>query len=202
LANLQRHVGLADVDALVLSHEHPDHWLDVPVLRNALRYFLGAEGLPVYGTAGTLAMARAVIGDLEPTFVWHTVTGGSSVEIGDVRLRFSITDHPVETLAVRVDRGARSLLYSADTGPAWRGEHVAGDVDVFLCEATFTPEDATGQIHLTAAQAATLARTMGAARLVVTHVPPGVDGDRQRRLASADFGGPVDVAETGRTFAV
>src|SRR5581483_215884 len=29
LANLQRHVGLAEVDAVVLTHEHPDHWSDI-----------------------------------------------------------------------------------------------------------------------------------------------------------------------------
>ncbi|MBN2622032.1 MAG: MBL fold metallo-hydrolase, partial [Acidimicrobiales bacterium] len=44
LANLQHHVELGAVDAVVLTHEHPDHWLDLPLLRNALRYVLGIEG--------------------------------------------------------------------------------------------------------------------------------------------------------------
>ena len=202
LANLQRHVELGDVDAVVLSHEHPDHWLDVPLLRNALRYVLGLADLPVYGTAGTLRQARVLISELEPTLRWHTITGGSAVEIGDLQVRFSTTDHPVETLAVRVDRGDRSLLYSADTGAAWRGDGVRGDIDTFLCEASFAPEEEGRHQHLSARQAGALAATVGARRLVLTHVPPGIDPAEQRRLASATYRGPIDLAATGATFAV
>jgi ribonuclease BN (tRNA processing enzyme) len=202
LANLQRHVALADVDALVLSHEHPDHWLDVPLLRNAMRYMLGLGDLPVYGTAGNLALARTLIDGLEPTLVWHTVTDGSAETIGDLELRFARTDHPVETLAVRVDNGGRSLLYSADTGPRWRGGDLGGGVDTLLCEATFAPADEDRHQHLSARQAAALAASVGADRLVLTHVPPGGDADEQRRLAAADHPGPVSVAETGATFAI
>ena len=202
LANLQRHLPIGEVDAFVLSHEHPDHWLDVPLLRNALRFFVGREGVPVYGTAGTLAMARTVMGELEPTLVWHTITAASRVEVGDLRLRFSRTDHPVETLAVRVDHGDRTLLYSADTGPAWRGDGVAGHVDTFLCEASFTPDTEEDHLHLSARQAADLAGAVDAARLVLTHVPPGIDGAAQARLAAAGYDGPIDVAGTGATFVV
>ena len=202
LANLQRHVGLGDVDALVLSHEHPDHWLDLPLLRNALRYVLDLGDLPVYGTAGTRSQARALIGELEPTLVWHTITGGSTATVGDLSLRFSATDHPVETLAVRADRNGRSLLYSSDTGPAWRGQGVDGDIDAFVCEATFAPTEEGRHQHLSARQAGTLADRVGARRLVLTHMPPGVEPADQRRRASAAFAGPIALATTGAVFVV
>ena len=64
-------------------------------------------------------MAEVIIGELPPTLLWHNVDESSVVEVGDQVVRFSRTDHPVETLAVRVDAGGRSLLYSADTGPGW-----------------------------------------------------------------------------------
>jgi ribonuclease BN (tRNA processing enzyme) len=202
LANLQRHVALADLDAVVLSHEHPDHWLDLPLLRNAMLYVLGLEDLPVYGTAGTRDKAGALIGELEPALRWRTVTPGSEVAVGDLALRFSRTDHPVETLAVRVDGPGGSLLYSADTGPAWRGDGVAGDVDTFLCEASFRPRDEGRFQHLSARQAGALAAAVGASRLVLTHMPPDVDPQEQRRLASVVYRGAVLVAETGATFTV
>jgi ribonuclease BN (tRNA processing enzyme) len=201
LANLQCHVDLADLDAVVLSHEHPDHWLDVPLLRNALRYMLDVGDLPVYGTAGTRSLAAELIDQLEPTLIWHTVDRHSVVEVGDLQVRFSRTDHPVETLAVRVDGAGRSLLYSADTGPAWRGDGVAGDVHTFLCEASFTAQDEGRHQHLSARQAAELAGHVGAERLVLTHVPPGVDAHRQAEIASAVHAGPVALAEIGTTFA-
>lgn len=202
LANLQRHVALGEVDAVVLSHEHPDHWLDLALLRNALRYMLGLRDLPVYGTAGTLALARTLMSELAPTLAWRTVDAASEVEVGDQCLRFGATDHPVETLAVRVDRAGRSLLYSADTGPAWSPGALGAGVDVFLCEASFAPEEEGLHQHLSARQAAGLAASLGAARLVITHVPPGIDPGDQRRLAAAVYAGPIEVAHTGVTFAV
>ncbi len=202
LANLQRHVELGEIDAVVLSHEHPDHWLDLPLMRNALRYILELGDLPVYGTAGTHALASTLIDELAPTLLWHTVDRDSALVIGDLDVRFSRTDHPVETLAVRVDRDGRTLLYSADTGAAWRGEDVAGGVTTFLCEASFSPASEDTHQHLSARQAADLAGAVDAERLVLTHVPPGIDGHDQLRLADAAFRGPVSLAAVGATLTV
>jgi len=91
LANLQRHVDLADVDALVLTHEHPDHWLDLPILRNALRYLLGIEGLAVHGPAGVLTAARTLIGEVAPTFVLSRIAAGDTLTVGDITFGFSRT---------------------------------------------------------------------------------------------------------------
>jgi ribonuclease BN (tRNA processing enzyme) len=199
LANLQRHVAVADVDALVITHEHPDHWLDLPILRNAMRYMLGIEGLPVYGTAGVLAEAANLIREVEPTFSLATITAGATVEVGDLTLRFSRTDHPVETLAVRADGGGRSLLYSADTGPGWDPADFGDGVDLFVCESTYTAEQ-EGEVHLSARQAGALAARLGVGRLVVTHVAPELDDVDQCRAAAAAFGGPVEAAVPHATF--
>jgi ribonuclease BN (tRNA processing enzyme) len=202
LANLQSHVEVGGVDALVLTHSHPDHWSDLPILRNAMRYVLELSDLPVYGTAATLDAALAVSGELEPTLRWTTIDGSSTVAVGDQRLRFSRTDHPVETLAVRIDAGGRSLLYTADTGPDWDPGPVGGGVDLLLAEATM-PSSMEGRVqHLSGRQAGALARSIGANRLVVTHVSPGLDDEDQRRDAEAAFAGPVDIASTNATFAV
>ncbi|MGH9213982.1 MAG: MBL fold metallo-hydrolase [Acidimicrobiales bacterium] len=202
LANLQLHVAIADVDAVVFTHHHPDHWLDLPILRNAMRYYLGVEGLPVYGTADALEQARVVIGDLEPTLRWTVIDPSARVTVGDQRLSFSLTDHPVETLATRVEAGGRTLVYSADTGSGWRpGDQVSG-VDLLLCEATIPAAFEDRAPHLSARQAGALAREWGVGRLVVTHVAPGVDPEDQREAAAAAFGGPVDLASVNATFAV
>jgi ribonuclease BN (tRNA processing enzyme) len=132
--------------------------------------------------------------------IWHTINESSVVEVGDQVLRFSRTDHPVETLAVRVDAGGQSLLYSADTGPAWHPGATGADVDLMVCEASLEPEYEGHVQHLSARQAGKLARTLDAGRLVVTHVVPGVDPDAQLDMAGQAFGGPVELAAEDRSY--
>ncbi len=201
-ANLQAHLDPAELDGLVLTHEHPDHWTDLPVLRNAFRYVLGLEGLDVHGTEGTRTLVTTLIEELAPTLVWHPLVPGEPVEIGGLRLGFGLTDHPVETLSVRVEAGGRSLLYSADTGPGWDPGPLGEGVDVLLCEASLDPEHEDQVPHLSARQAGTLARTLGAGRLVLTHIVPGLDPEAQRSRAAAAYGGDVAVATTGATFTI
>ncbi len=202
LANLQRHVDIAAVDAVVLSHEHPDHWLDLPLLRNAMRYVLDLADLPVYGTAGTARLAGELITEMAPTLRWTVVDGSADVAVGDLGVRFGRTDHPVETLAVRVDGAGRSLLYSADTGSAWDPGPLGADVDVLLSEASLPTDEEDRFEHLSGRQAGAYADELGAGRLVLTHIAPGVDPGAQRRAAAGAFGGPIDVASVGASFSI
>jgi ribonuclease BN (tRNA processing enzyme) len=124
LANLQRHIGLDALDAVVLTHEHPDHWVDVTGLAVALRYGLGLDGVALCGTAGALEVAGVALGGgrsggkhrdagaadgagaldaLVPPFAPNVVADGDEVVVGSLRLRFAVTDHSVPTLSVRVD---------------------------------------------------------------------------------------------------
>jgi ribonuclease BN (tRNA processing enzyme) len=195
LANLQRHVALDALDAVVVSHSHPDHCLDLPVFRNALKYGYEREAFPVYGPAGTRATVEAALGDaVAPTFDWHTVTGGDQFEIGGLTFACSRTDHPVETVAVRVVADGRALAYSADTGPAWSFERFAAPIDLALCEATLTVAAEGSVQHLSGRQAGATARAAGARRLVLTHLPPPSDPDAHRAPAEESFGAPVEVA--------
>lgn len=199
LANLQRHVDLVDVDAVVLSHEHPDHWTDLAIARNAYRYVFDRAGLPVLATAGTIRLAAPFCDDT--TFAWTTLTDGSQARIGDVDLRFRRTDHPVETLAIWLSSGDASVLYSADTGPDWEARAFGERPDLALLEATFDHEQ-TQHLHMTAAEAGEHAAAVGAGRLVLTHLLPGVDPEGQRRAAEATFGKAVEVAEPHVTYTV
>ena len=208
LANLQQHVELVDVDALVISHSHPDHWLELPVVRNALRYALGREGLAVYGTAETRGRAEDLCGgELAPTLVWTDINDGASATIGDVVWSFSRTDHPVETLAARIDHGDRSMGYTADTGAHWRLSTLSpmgrgGVLDAVLCEATLPVDQRDAMQHMTAVQAGEQATEAGVARLLLTHLVPGSDAERRRSEAASTFAGPVDVVTVGTTYSL
>lgn len=199
LANLQRHVGLADVDAVVVSHEHPDHWSDLEGFRVACAHVLGREGVPVYGPAGVL---RHLSEDPAPALDWHLVTDGDRVAVGHLELAFSRTDHPPETLAVRIEGEGRSLGYSADTGPGWSLEALGPGVDLALCEATFLAGDEGRGGHLSARQAAAMARRAGVGALLLTHLWPVVDPEESKQEASAAYGGPVGLAAMHERYVV
>jgi ribonuclease BN (tRNA processing enzyme) len=203
LANVQRHVDLADLHGLVVTHSHPDHWLELPVLLNALRYGVGSPdmGLPVLWTKRTAELFRTVATkDPRPALAPRVVDRSSTERIGDIELRFSRTDHPVETLAVRADSGGRSIAYTADTGDGWRLRSLGDGIDLAIVEATLDEGEAGRVQHLTGHQAGRQAAEAGVASLLLTHLAPGSDPDARAAEAARAFAGPIEVAEIHRTY--
>lgn len=194
-ANLQRHVDVDELDGVVLSHAHPDHWVDVLGYRTLVRWYRPRTGIPVLAPADVQALAAALGGEPDRCFDWRVVEDGSVERIGALTFRFARTDHPGETLAVRVDGDGASLGYSADTGTGWSLQALGPNLGLALCEATLATRDgAPGVQHLTAGEAGADARAAGVRHLVLTHLQPGLDADRSRADATEAFGAPVDVA--------
>jgi ribonuclease BN (tRNA processing enzyme) len=191
LANLQRHVGLAEVDAIVLTHSHVDHWNDVRSYHVAISHVVTREDpVPVYAPADLAQQ----LDDTKPAFVVAAVEDGDTRTTGDVALTFSRTDHGKETLAVRLESGGKVLGYSADSGPDWSLAALGPGIDLALCEATFLQDREGSMQHLSARQAGTMAKAAGARRLVITHRWPTVDAAASQAEAENAFGGPVEVA--------
>ncbi|MBA2624531.1 MAG: MBL fold metallo-hydrolase [Acidimicrobiia bacterium] len=202
LANLQRHIGFDDLDGVVLSHAHPDHWGDLLSYQVVVRYIRKRTGVPAFGPADLRDTLEALHGPLAPELDWTTVEDGSTGSIGGLSLRFSQTDHPVETMAVRIEGDGAALGYSADTGPGWSLSALGPALDLALVEATFEPEWHGTAQHLTASQAGAMAKEAGARGLVLTHLQPEVDPARAAALGAEAFGGPVDVATIGTRYEV
>ena len=198
LANLQHHVAISDIDGIVLTHEHPDHWADLTGFYVAAKYYLQMKNVPVFAPASV----RDHVYYNDAPLDWQIVTHGDRRQFRDVELRFAKTNHPPETLAVRVDSDGRSMAYSADTAPGWSFSSLGDGIDLGLCEATFLAEDEGKAQHLSARQAGKMAKAAGVRHLVLTHLQPGTDPEKSQREAAATFGGPVSVAEENQDYDV
>lgn len=196
-AVLQSVIDPAEIDAVVISHHHADHWTDLYAIETQARFCGRRTALPVYAPAEVAERAGV---ERTPTLEWRTVAHGDRAGIGEVSCAFHRTDHAGETLAVRIDGGGRALGYSADSGPAWSPEVLGTGLDLLVCEATYTAEHEGTAQHMSGRQAGSAARAAGAKRLVITHRWPTVDAREVAEEAESAFGGPVEQAAIGKEY--
>jgi ribonuclease BN (tRNA processing enzyme) len=202
LAALQRHCDPADVTAVVITHVHPDHCVDLYGLHVLNRYGLERFGLPVYAPQGVKAAMLGLVGDWGGAFDWNEVGDRDRIEVGPVALRFSRTDHPPPTLAVELSHDGHRLVYTSDTGPKWSLDVFEPRADLVLSEATYQHGDIRSPLHVSARQAGEMARAAGARRLMLTHLWPTLDPTLSVAEASEAFGAPVILAAPNITLKI
>jgi ribonuclease BN (tRNA processing enzyme) len=210
LGALHRYVDPLAVDAVLLSHLHADHCLDLCGYYVLRKYHPDGPQprLPVYGPAGTAArMARAYDLPEDPgmtlEFDFRTWVPGEPARVGPFTIQPVRVEHPVEAYGLRVSAGGALLAFTGDTGRCDQVAAVARGADLLLAEASFHHEaDNPPGIHLTGAECGELARTAGARRLLITHVPPWYDPHDMLTAARAAWDGPAALAEAGAVHEV
>jgi len=204
LGPLQRRVALDTVDAILLSHLHPDHCMDLCGYYVAARYspWRYTNRIPVWGPAGTgERMARAYGLPEHPgmtdVFEFSTYPEGP-LEIGAARVTAARVVHPVPAYALRVEYGGKALVYSGDTAATPSLVDLARGADLLLCEAAFLEGDSNpAGHHLTGRQAGEHAAAAGVRQLMLTHILPWGDPTRAVAEAREAFDGPVALARPG-----
>lgn len=208
-ANLQRVLDPARVNAVVLSHEHPDHWTDLESFAVWRRQSGATGAVPVLAPPGL--RQRSYFAD-DPLLGWQEIGPSYRVTIDGLTCSFVATDHGPPTLAVRIDQrpagdashtpgtAPSSLVYSADSGPDWSAQELGTDIGTLLCEATYTREHEGEYRHLSGRQAGLMAAAAGVGGLVLTHRWPTVSADALAAEGGEAFGRPVLQAAAGRIF--
>jgi ribonuclease BN (tRNA processing enzyme) len=209
LGTLQRFMSPLDLDAVLFSHLHPDHYFDVSGLYVMWKYHPGGPRprIPLYGPRGLAKQTARSYGlanspGMTSEFEFHEYAD-APVTVGPFTIRPIQVVHPVLAYALRVEAGGSVLTYSGDTGPCDALVEAAKGADLLLSEAAFqTGGDNPPDLHLTGAQAAAAATAAGAGRLVLTHIPPWHDKQVALEEARTGYDGPVELAETGATYDV
>ena len=200
-ARLQEHVAPGEIDAVLITHGHADHFLDVIPAFYARHYGdLGQPGLPFYSPAGFMDLAALLVSEngrnvMAEAYAFDHLLAGRVVEVGPFRVTaFEMTHIGVYSLGYRIEVNGHTLAYTGDTGPCDEAIELARGADLFLCEATYQdPMDHTF-FHLSAEQAAEIVVRAEVRRLVLTHLMPALDPGVSFEQAARVFDGPIDVA--------
>jgi ribonuclease BN (tRNA processing enzyme) len=224
-AKLRQHIDYVDLDAVVISHLHADHFLDLVPYSYALTYAPRQQPVPVDRWPGTDCPAcpelhvppgaqklfRRVVGAwgnedlIENAFELREYDPSSEIEIGPIRITFQPVPHFTETFAMSISsaNGSGRIVYGADSSPTEALAEFARDADLMLVEATLPRPERTGMRgHLTPEEAGGHARGAGAKRLVLVHISDELDANWARDEAAQAFGGPCEVAAEGAVFEV
>jgi ribonuclease BN (tRNA processing enzyme) len=213
LGKLQSAIGYQQLDALVISHLHGDHFLDVIPLRYALKRRRSRRGrlplwLPPAGTE-TLYQLCSILARsdgaafLEEVFLVREYDPAAQLQIGDARLTFAPARHSIPAYAIRTECNGVSVVYSADTAPCESVVELARDASLFLCEATLglgSEQEPRG--HSSAYEAGEMAQRAAARGLVLTHYSTADTPDALVAAARERFEGPALAADDGFKIAV
>jgi ribonuclease BN (tRNA processing enzyme) len=202
-ARLQQQVSPRDLGAIVITHAHPDHFVDL----YALFYFrlFQPDPLPplrLYAPPGLLDAVTCYAppdraGEFRAAFDLHEVRPGTKLEVGPFAIHAREMHHQPATIGLRVTAGGATLAYTADTAPTEEIHRLAEGADLFLCEATWLAANARDSLHLSAWQAGEYARAADVGDLLLTHLWPLFDPKEAEAEAASALGREARVATSG-----
>jgi ribonuclease BN (tRNA processing enzyme) len=214
VGKLQLAIDYARLDAIVVSHMHPDHFFDLVPLRYGLKYGrpVPPEKIPLWLPPGGIevlySLRKVVPLAPEPHFFDQVFSvreydPEQAVSVADCRLSFRRTRHYIEAFAIRADCNGRSITYSADTAPCEAVVEHARLSSLFLCEAALGLDTEEGERgHCAAFEAGEMASRAKVERLVLTHYSAAYAPEALVEAAKERFAGPVDVATDGLELTV
>lgn len=203
LPRLLQVIGADLVDAVLISHGHPDHCADInPLLRaRTLREDPPPTVLPVHSLPGALDAVLALDrpGMLDDAYRLIEFSAGAGFSIGPFDVRTWPLPHSAPNAGMRLSAGGRHVAYTGDTGPSPNLLPLARDVDLFLAEASFAehvPAGSVGSLS-SAREAGETAARAGAGHLLLTHLLPGTDELAAEAAARRAYPGEITVARSG-----
>lgn len=190
--------------ALVLTHLHPDHFLDIYPFRYFLEFMAGGSPpLTVYAPAGAAHHMRGLFNEPDTTkfdrvFKFIDMAPDARFAIGSLSLTPRKVFHLDPTYGIEIEAGGSRVFYTSDTSYDPKLTDYARGADVLLAETTLRAEDGGGGIaHMTTTEVARLATEAHVRRVVLTHLWPHFDRRLIKREVEAGFDGRIDLAEEG-----
>ena len=198
LAKLQNVLEPENLDAVIISHYHPDHTSDIGVLQHArlIQGFLGKDfpTLPIYGHHyDQYEFTKLTYKNITKGIAYNPA---ESLVIGPFQISFLKTDHPVPCYAMRIEAGGKVIIYTADS--AFKEEFIefSQGADVLLCECNFYGnQSGKAAGHMNSLEAGRFANHVSVKQLILTHLPHYGNLSDLLSEASSEFTGIIKLAE-------
>jgi ribonuclease BN (tRNA processing enzyme) len=209
LANAYRVCDPFEIDAVFITHNHPDHYVDLYSMQAMLRYAPDGPRPPMrlfmpgdlFERMQYLLSERGAV-EFREAFNVTVLEPEVPIRVGEVTVLPRLVEHTDPTYGLIVETDGVRLVYTSDTGCCEGVRSLAVGADLLLAEATLPDEFADKSPHLTARQAGEVARDAGVGELVLAHIWPTNDRVAMVREATETFGGAVHAAAELDTYDV
>ncbi|MFF2446248.1 MBL fold metallo-hydrolase [Neobacillus sp. NPDC058068] len=198
LSKLQNITQPDELDAVIISHYHPDHIADIGVLQHArlIQGFLGKEfpTLPLYGHEfDKHEFAKLTYKNITQGVAYDPT---STIMIGPFQVSFLKTNHPVPCYAMRIEAGGKAIVYTADSSFKEEFIEFSRNSDVLLCECNFYGHQ-NGQSagHMNSVEAGQFAEKAAVKQLILTHLPHYGTLSDLINEASGEYTGIIKLAD-------
>ena len=202
LSVMQKYLDLPDLDAVIISHFHPDHYSDVFCLQHAalIDTQLGNRSKPIkiFALEDNFYFSNL---NYQNVTIAIPIDQHSEVEIGNLRFSFNQTDHIINGLSIKVTNGEQTLVYTADTAYNDSLVEFAQECTLLLSECTiYKKNEGVISGHMSGRDVGQLASQDRAKSVIITHLP--VYGDNEELLKDVQTCYPQDVilAKEGLTI--
>jgi ribonuclease BN (tRNA processing enzyme) len=198
LAKLQNIIEPEELNAVLLSHYHPDHIADIGVLQHArlIQGFLGKDfpTLPIYGHHfDHNEFAKLSYKEITKGIAYEP---NNVLSIGPFQVSFLRTNHPVPCFAMRIEAEGKSIVYTADSSFKEEFIEFSKQADILLCECNFYGhQNGKSAGHMNSIEAGHFARQADVQQLILTHLPHYGDLNELISQASKEFTGIINLAD-------
>lgn len=208
-SRLQEYIEVSALSAIVITHGHPDHFIDAIPCFYARHYGgLGAPHLPFYSPVGFVDLMSLLVAEgakdvMGEAYDFRTVADGDEFSVGPMTFKtFEMVHVGVHAMGFRIESGDGVLAYTGDSGPCDAIVEMSRGADILMAEATYQNHNSLMPFHMSAEQVGEHAAAADVPRVILTHLVPGLDPEISRKEAAAVFGGVTDVAFSGMTVEI
>lgn len=205
MSRLQNHLEFWQLDAVILSHLHADHYSDTMIMRYGLEIAfskgLRSKPLPLYAPPEPVSEFERL--PYKNAYAVSSLAEGGEWRLGPFTIKTMAGIHAVPSLAFCIQSPSGTLVYSGDTEYYEGLAEFASGADILLCEANYQEADIRNGLpnHLSSAQAAQIATAAGVKKLLLTHHHPERDPATSLAEAVKHFPG-AELASEGAIYYV